>query len=167
MKAGVIADTHGLVLPGVEEAFDGVDCIIHAGDVGGRKVIEELEKIAPVHAIRGNHEPEKIQGLLPDPSFIELAGISILITHRFIPMQLEDYKDMVAGLVRSIDTRHERVPRIVIFGHTHYAYEAEIAGIYFMNPGYAGPDRYEADPSVGIIDISGNNVKGWIIPLDK
>ena len=166
MKIGVIADTHGLVFPSIREAFEGVDHIVHAGDVGAQKVIEELGSIAPVTAIRGNHEPEEIPGLKPDPTSIQLAGVNILITHRFIPMQLEDYKDIVAGLIKSMDPSHEKMPQIVVFGHTHYAYESEISGIYFMNPGYCGPDKYEADPSVGLIEVSGNSISGKILPLE-
>ena len=167
MKIGVIADTHGLFLPGVVEAFEGVEHILHAGDVGSRAVIEELERIAPVTAIRGNHEEEDNPELLSDPTSIQLGGVNILITHRFIPMQIEDYKDIVIGLVKKMDKATGLIPRIVVFGHTHYAYESEIAGIFFMNPGYCGPDIYEGDPSVGVIEINDQAIKGRIIPITR
>jgi putative phosphoesterase len=167
VRLGVIADTHGVVHPGVKDAFSGVDHIIHAGDIGTSAVIRELERIAPVYAIIGNREEEDIPGLLPDPSRVEIGGISILIAHRFIPVQIEDYKDMVKGMIKVINPSFGELPRIVIFGHTHYAYESEIEGIYFFNPGYAGPDPYEPDPSVGLIEVDGNSITGKIITLEK
>ena len=51
---GVISDTHGLLRPEAVEALRGVAHILHAGDVGGPEVLEELRKLAPVTAVRGN-----------------------------------------------------------------------------------------------------------------
>ncbi len=161
MKIGVIADTHGVVLSGVKEIFHGVDQIIHAGDVGAKCVIQELQGIAPVIAVSGNHEPEQIEGILPDPSMIALAGHNILLTHRFVFAEWNVFKETAARFIRMADP----MPRIVIFGHLHYSVNEDVHGVYFFNPGYAGADPYEPDPSVGLLEINRDMIRGEIIPL--
>jgi predicted phosphodiesterase len=124
-------------------------------------VIEELQGIAPVLAVSGNHEPELIDGILPDPSYIELAGHNVLLTHRFVFMEWNVFKETLARFIWMADP----LPRIVIFGHLHLAVNEEFQGVYFINPGYAGPDPYEPDPSVGLVEISGDLIRGEIIPV--
>ena len=76
---GVIADTHGLFDPAVRRHFRGVDHILHAGDIGDRSVIEQLEQIAPVTAVSGNIDNNDEQSGFPAEAVIELAGLRVAI----------------------------------------------------------------------------------------
>jgi len=162
-RVGIISDTHGLFHPDLPEIFHHVDQIIHAGDIGGVRVLDALEQIAPVIAVRGNYdtEPELEGKLLPDPSGIEVAGLKTLLTHRMFTMGWNDIRHLVAdNLNKGGDP-----PRLVIFGHAHFPVFEEISGIWFVNPGYAGPDPLEGPESVALIEIQGQAVEGEIIKL--
>ena len=107
---GVIADTHGLFDPAVRRHFRGVDHILHAGDIGDRSVIEELEKIAPVTAVSGNVDGFEQSGFSPE-TVLEPAGYRIAILHIL-------YKGgkMTKDGRAFLDCEQ---PDICIFGHTH------------------------------------------------
>lgn len=163
MKIGVISDTHGFLHPEVSAVFSGVDRIIHAGDIGGTEVLSALSAIAPVTAVKGNYDQEaELQNqLLPDPSPIVLAGLPVLLTHRLITMDWGLNKGLFAELFQS------RMPglRLVIFGHTHFPVWEQLAGLWFMNPGYAGPDRLEGPLTLARLEIEEEELKGEIISL--
>jgi len=161
MKVGVIADTHGFLHPQVPEVFQGVDRILHAGDVGGREVFQKLHLIAPVIGVRGNYDQELAGHLLPDPSLIDLDGIPTLLTHRLIAFEWSSGKEEFARAVRQFAGH----PKLIIFGHTHFPVAEEVDGLYFLNPGYCGPDPLEWEPSVGILDLQEGKVSGKIISL--
>ncbi len=163
VRVGVIADTHGILHPQVPRVFEGVDKIIHAGDVGGLHILEHLRKIAPVQAVRGNYDPEPSDQLLEDPTGIELAGHKVLLTHRLLAFVWEESRSLIEQMI----SRFPDPPRIVIFGHTHVPIAEEIRGVFFINPGYAGPDPYEADYTLGLLEIRGNDITGKIITLDR
>ena len=161
MKVGVIADTHGVLLTQAREALAGVDQIVHAGDVGGREVLLALKRIAPVTAVRGNYDPEGELDLLPDPALITLDGVSALLTHRMLMFEWNSGKAHFASMVAKFSGH----PQLVIFGHTHFPVAEEVEGIYFLNPGYCGPDPKEWDPSVGILTLESGRISGEIIEL--
>ena len=160
---GVISDTHGVIHPSVPEAFRGVERIIHAGDVGGLNVLEALTRIAPVIGVRGNYDTsaEVAARLLPDPSGIKTAGLPALLTHRLFAMGWPGSKQAIADML----ARGPDPVRLVIFGHTHIPALEEISGIWFINPGYAGPDPLEGPASVAVIVIEGQKIEGEIIML--
>jgi len=162
MKVGVIADTHGYFHPRLPEAFAGVEKIIHAGDLGGKAVHEQLSRIAPVIMVRGNHEPEEIPGSLSDPSVIVLAGKKILLSHRLITTTWEYFKDALSRL--------DPLPffpqvELVIFGHAHYPVWDKVQEIHFLNPGYAGPDPRESLPTVARLELGESEIRAEIINL--
>jgi hypothetical protein len=161
---GIIGDTHGRIHPGLATIFAGVQQIVHAGDIGGMKVLASLENIAPVVAVRGNYdlEPEVQKSLLPDPSRLLLAGLPVFLTHRLFTMSWEDNKELYARLL----SRLEPCPRLVIFGHTHFPVREEILGIVFVNPGYAGPDPLEGRPTAARLEIDAGRIRCEILPLD-
>jgi len=152
MKIGIIADTHG-VIPGAIPQWSGIDLILHAGDIGGRPVLDYLQSLAPVMAVRGNydHSAELAGLLLPDPSPISLDGLPAILTHRLIsqswPGHARLYAQALAGFTPP--------PRLVIFGHTHFPVCEEVGGVWFINPGYAGPDPLEGDRTAGLLEIEG------------
>jgi hypothetical protein len=163
MKIGVISDTHGFLHPEVSEIFSGVNLIIHAGDIGGLAVWTALSAIAPVTAVKGNYdqEPELQDQLLPDPSPIVLAGLPVLLTHRLITMDWNLNKGLFAELFQ------QRMPglRLVIFGHTHFPVWEQVAGLWFLNPGYAGPDRLEGPLTLARLEIEEEEIKGEIVQI--
>ncbi len=143
MKIGLISDTHGHLDPRVPKIFEGVDHILHAGDIGYASIILELEGIAPVTAVLGNNDA----GLdFRETEVAELRGEKLLVHHIVRPDALHD------RLARSVS--HHK-PGFVIFGHTHQAYDSVVNGIRFINPGYSGKPRLGAKRSVAILDLTG------------
>lgn len=141
MLIGVISDTHGALDPRVHTAFEGVDRIIHAGDVGPAAVLHELEAIAPVDAVAGNTDIHGECSLLPDILTVTVADTRIVIVHD------------LASLLRS------GVPADVSFvvsGHTHVAGIVPSPDVTYVNPGSASHPRSTRGPSVALIEITGN-----------
>jgi putative phosphoesterase len=140
---GVISDTHGLLRPAVAAAFTGVDLILHAGDVGGPAVYHALAALAPLEAVYGNvddvHDPS-----LARERIVTLGGVTIHISH---------------GHELGRPTAELALARyrgdVVIFGHTHRAVVVrDDAGRIGMNPGAAGPRRFDLQASVARITIT-------------
>jgi uncharacterized protein len=138
---GLISDTHGLVRPDVFAAFDGVGVIFHAGDVGGREVLHILSKIAPVQAVFGNMDWRD------DPSltghFTEtVGGVTVHVSHGH-----ELGSPTPTALLRRYDAQ------VIVYGHTHRPLVAEAGGRLVVNPGAAGPRRFDLMPSVARLTI--------------
>lgn len=126
MLVGVISDTHGVLPDWVMSAFEGVDCVVHAGDVCGGMVLEALETIAPVVAVRGNTDSR--DGGLPDHRRVEIGGVDVLVTHE---------PGAVPRLLRNAPAD------VVITGHTHRARIERAGGHLALNPGSASWPRGE------------------------
>jgi putative phosphoesterase len=142
MVIGLIADTHSLVRPEVFGALQGVELILHAGDVGGRGVLDELKAIAPVRAVFGNTDAPG------DPSLeaaIELAvdGLSIHVSHGH-----ELGSPTPARLLECY------AADIIVYGHTHRALVERAGSRLVINPGAAGPRRFNVKPSVARLTIA-------------
>jgi putative phosphoesterase len=139
---GVIADTHGLLRPGIDTAFAGVSVILHAGDVGGRSVLGALSAIAPVEAVFGNvddaHDPA-----LARERVVTCGGVTIHVSHG------HELRRPTAALLLA-----RYVGDVVIFGHTHKAVVVRQDGRVALNPGAAGPRRFDLQPSVARLMIS-------------
>jgi putative phosphoesterase len=140
---GVVSDTHGLVRPGIAAALAGVQRILHAGDVGGPAVLDALSKLAPVDAVFGNvddrHDPS-----LARERVVTLGGVTIHVSH---------------GHELGRPTPELALARypsdVVIFGHTHRSIVVrDAAGRIGMNPGAAGPRRFDLSPSVARVTIT-------------
>ena len=143
MKIGLISDTHGHVPNTVHTALAGVNCILHAGDVGPMDVITELEVIAPVYAVLGNTD----HGIaLPETRLEEFDGRKILI-HHIVDV---DYPSQTVRELLSTEK-----PEIVVFGHTHMPFDERRSKIRFINPGSASQPRGGTAPSVAILELSG------------
>ena len=153
MIIGLVADTHGLVRDSLFEALAGVSQILHAGDVGGRSVLQALERIAPVRAVYGNVDP-------PDPPLepsllFEAAGLSIHVSHghelaRLTPDHLlESY-----------------TADVLVYGHTHKALIHRAGSRLVVNPGAAGPRRFNLRPSVGRLTLMAGKADVELVWLD-
>ena len=132
--------------PEALEALRGVDRIIHAGDVGTGDILEQLERIAPVVVVRGNVDVEE----LPLTASVELGGRKIFVVH--IREELR-FDPKAAGY------------SAVIFGHTHKPLIEERDGVLYLNPGSAGPRRFDLLPSVARITADATGLHAKLIPL--
>lgn len=156
IRLGVIADTHGLFDSTIVRHFHGVNRIIHAGDIGSRSVIEQLETIAPVTAVSGNVDEYEESGF-PAESSIQLNGFCIAIRH----VMFEAGKLTKGG--RAFLDRTQ--PDICIFGHTHQPKREWLGNTLLFNPGSAGPKRFKLPRGLGLLTISKDTVTTYHVTL--
>ena len=142
IRIGVITDTHGLFDPAVRRHFKEVDHILHAGDIGDRSVIEQLERIAPVTAVSGNVDGYEQSGF-PSETVVTLFGIRVGLRH-VVYEGGRLTKDGRAFLDR------ERLD-ICIFGHTHQPKVEWFGKTLLFNPGSAGPKRFSLPRGIGLL----------------
>jgi uncharacterized protein len=150
MSIGVISDTHGLLRTQAWEALRGSELILHAGDVGTEDVLHELERIAPVVAVRGNVDVETWARRLHATEMSEFQNKVFYTLHRIADL---DLKPSAAG----VDA--------VIFGHSHRPSIEWLGGVLYFNPGSAGPRRFSLPVTVGRIAIVDGTLRPEIIPL--
>ena len=148
---GVIADTHGLLRPEAVTRLRGCSQIIHAGDIGRQQVLDELRKIAPTAAVRGNVDRGEWAAMLP---FTETLAIDQVLLHVVHDLDDLDLTPLTAGI------------RVVISGHSHQPCIEENAGILYLNPGAAGPRRFRLPVGLAHLEIGpGNSVRARLIDL--
>jgi len=150
MRVGILSDTHGLLRPEAEQVLRGVDAIVHAGDVGRRDVLSRLKEIAPVFAVRGNVDTAEWAHELPLTAVVELEGTSFYVLHN---LQELDLKPEVAGF------------HVVVSGHTHKAEQSERQGVMYLNPGSAGPRRFDLPITLALLDLVKKPWKAQILEL--
>jgi len=150
---GLISDTHGLLRPGVHKALTGVELILHSGDVGGSGILDELRLIAPVKAVRGNTDPPGEPGL-SEEVVVAIDGIQVHVSHGH-----EVGSPTPAKLAARYDAD------IVVFGHTHRSLVTRLGKQLFVNPGAAGPKRFNLAPSVGRLTITRGNAEVVIVDI--
>jgi len=149
VRIGVIADTHGLYDPAVEEHFAGVLAIVHAGDIGDRAVIESLQGIAPVVAISGNVDHYERSGY-PRQIVIRRQGKTVAVRH-----VLYEKGKLTEEAIRWLDSLQ---PDVCIFGHSHRPTIARYGRTLLFNPGSAGPRRFTLPRAIGILTITRKRV---------
>lgn len=147
---GLISDTHGLLRPEAVEALQGVEHILHAGDVGEVEVLDGLRRIAPVTAVRGNVDNSQGVSDLHDTEVFSVGGTSIFILHNLSDLEI----DPAAGLFKA-----------VIYGHSHQASVRCKNGVLYANPGSAGPNRFNIKASLALMKIEGDAINVEIIKL--
>ena len=149
MKVGVISDTHGLLRPEALAALSGVQHILHAGDVGDVAILGALREIAPVTAIRGNIDLYGPCAELPATDFVELEGRIFYLVHSVLDL---DINPAVAGVA------------MVVSGHSHKPSVEERNGTLYLNPGSAGPRRFNLPVTVALVDL-GEQIDTRIVHL--
>ncbi|MBJ7278880.1 metallophosphoesterase family protein [Marinobacter salarius] len=149
MQIGVIADTHSMMCPEALEALEGSNLILHAGDVGRDEVLEALEAIAPLVAIRGNIDKTGRAAKLPDVQDLEFQGHSFYLLHD----------------VKTLDIDPQGRYRVVIAGHSHKPGNEWVGDVLYFNPGGAGPRRFTLPITVGRLQVNEDGVIGEIIEL--
>jgi uncharacterized protein len=135
---GLIADTHGLMRPEALAALKGSDLIIHAGDVGASEIIEQLRVIAPVIAVRGNVDKGVWASRLPRTAVAEAGPARIYVLHDLAQLDL----DPAAAQFH-----------VVVSGHSHKLGHTERNGVMYVNPGSAGPRRFQLPVTVARLDL--------------
>lgn len=149
---GLVSDTHGLVRPGIFDALRGVSRILHAGDVGGRHVLDELRAIAPVVAVYGNVDPPGPP--LEAQQVVDAEGLSIHVSHGHeLGSPTPEKLLAVYG--------HD----VLVYGHTHKALVHRSGTRLVINPGAAGPRRFNAVPSVARLTIAHGRAEVEIVEL--
>ena len=151
---GLIADAHGLLRSDVFTALEGVELILHAGDVGGDGILDELSLIAPVLAVAGNTDPPGDLRLAASRVY-DVAGIAIHVSHGH---------ELGSPTPAALFARYDEP--IIVYGHTHKALVSRDGPRWAINPGAAGPRRFNLHPSVALLRLSGSSIDVEIVPLD-
>lgn len=140
LRVGLISDTHGLLRREALEFLRGCDHIVHAGDVHKPSVLEDLARIAPLIAVRGNNDKGNWADALPETALMRLGGKLIYAIHDISRID--------------IDPRAAQVD-VIVYGHSHKPSIEEREGVLYINPGSAGPRRFKLPISVGELSIDG------------
>lgn len=154
MKIGIISDTHNFFDDRIPHLFQGVEHILHAGDIGQPRILHELEQIAPVTAVGGNTDDLGF-GYRPVET-ATLGNRKFLIQHIVSPHYLEE------SLRRRINSEK---PQVVVFGHTHKPFSEMLNGILFCNPGYAGKTRFGMERSLALLHLESESWRTEFLPL--
>jgi len=150
---GLVSDTHGLVRPALHTVLAGVELILHAGDVGGDDVLDELELIAPVLAVYGNTD------MPGDPRLVaaidrEFDGVTVHVSHGH---------EVGSPTPEKLLARYPA--QVIVYGHTHRQLVSHAEGRLVVNPGAAGARRFRLEPSVGLLRLDGDRVDVEIVEL--
>jgi uncharacterized protein len=136
---GLISDTHGLLRDEALQALQGSELIIHAGDVGKPEILAELRKLAPVIAVKGNIDKGPWTSELPSTAIVEASPVIIYVLHNIEELDLDP---AAAGF------------QIVVSGHSHNPSRSERSGVLYLNPGGAGPRRFQLPVTVARLDLT-------------
>jgi putative phosphoesterase len=137
-RIGLISDTHGLLRPEALNALQGSELIIHAGDVGKPEIIDALKALAPVIAVRGNIDKGAWASALPPTAVIEAQSATIYVIHDIQDLDLDS---AAAGF------------NIVVSGHSHKPSRKDVSGVLYINPGSAGPRRFQLPITLARLDL--------------
>jgi hypothetical protein len=150
LTIGVISDTHGLLRPEAVAALAGVDHILHAGDVGDSGILDTLRGIAPLTAIRGNVDVSGICALLPATEAVEFGGRLFYLVHSVHDLDIDP---RAAGMAA------------VVSGHSHRPEIREHQGVLYLNPGSAGPRRFDLPVTVAMVTVASGVLRARIVNL--
>jgi putative phosphoesterase len=179
VRIGVIADTHVPDLtpslpPGIGEIFQGLDIILHAGDVCRLNILQQLENgFTITMAVAGERDTSETKRYLEEKKVVRFGKRSIGMIHG------HHYEERAGrwarirrilrgespreGLYRYVLDQFEGVDCIV-FGHSHHPYIKVRNGVLLFNPGAAAPTP-GVKPSVGILDVGETTITGRIVYL--
>ena len=149
-RIGLISDTHGLVRPEALKALEGVELIVHAGDIGKPEVLDRLQAIAPLAAIKGNNDTAPWARRIPEILDLHVKDRTLRVIHNI----RDSESNLRAG---GID--------VVISGHSHKPSVESRDNVLFVNPGSAGPRRFKLPVTVGLLLLQNADVHAKIIHL--
>ena len=136
MTIGVISDTHGLLRPEALAALASASHILHAGDIGDIKVLDALRQLAPVTAIRGNIDTAGPCARFPATELVEFAGHLFYLVHSIADLDISPVAARVSA---------------VISGHSHRPSQEIRNGVLYLNPGSAGPRRFDLPVTIALV----------------
>lgn len=151
-RVGLISDTHGLLRPQALDALRGSDLIVHAGDVGKPEILTALRELAPVIAVRGNIDKADWAGDLPDTAVAEAGTVLLYVLHDVKALDLDP---AAAGF------------HIVVSGHSHQPGQSERNGVLYINPGSAGPRRFQLPVSLALVNVDRKSFKVEFVELQE
>lgn len=152
MKLGVISDTHGFLRPEVPPRLEGVDGILHLGDVGDAKILDALKEIAPLTAVRGNVDTEGPCSRLPETEVLLIEGGHLYLLHDISKLHLDPAAARFAA---------------VLYGHSHKPEIRRHKGVLYFNPGSCGPRRFNLAATMGYLHLGADGeVEAEIVKLD-
>ena len=150
---GLVSDTHGLLRPEIFSALEGVDLILHAGDVGGRSILDELSAIAPVRSVYGNTDTPDEPGLKAR-QLLDIQGLSIHVSHGH---------EVGSPTAERLLARYTE--DVIVYGHTHKPLIEWNGSRLVVNPGAAGPRRFNLKPSVARMTVKSGRAEVEIVWL--
>ncbi|MBA4072053.1 MAG: YfcE family phosphodiesterase [Gemmatimonas sp.] len=156
IEIGLIADTHGLLRPAVHDALAGVSLILHAGDVCGETVLDELALIAPVQAVCGNCDAPWDQALAQE-RVVEVESVRIHVSHGH-----EVGRPNAERLIAAYPGFD-----LLVYGHTHVPKVERVGDVLVVNPGAAGHRRFDLHPSVARLRIDGGRAEVVVVELPE
>jgi uncharacterized protein len=152
-RIGLISDTHGLLRPEAVDVLRGSDFIVHAGDIG-EGVLEPLATLAPVTAVRGNNDRGPWAERIPETARLRIGRVTVHVLH-----DLADLAIAPAGADVDID--------VVVSGHSHRPKIERRGAVLYVNPGSAGPVRFNLPVSVALLQIRGGEVTARVVQLES
>ena len=152
LRVGLVSDTHGLLRAAARAFAGGSDYIIHSGDIGSARILDELAAMAPLIAVRGNNDREAWAAHLPETELIRVGGVFVYVIHDISQLDIEPH---AAGV------------QVIVSGHSHKPMIESRDGILYVNPGSCGPRRFKLPISVGELIVEGTEVRARNIELTE
>jgi len=149
-RIGLISDTHGLLRPEALAFLQGCDHIVHGGDIGSQRILDDLAAIAPVTAVRGNNDTGPWAEAVPETALIELGGLRLYAIHDLAELRIDPVAEGV---------------RVVVSGHSHRPLAQMRDDVLFINPGSVGPRRFRLPIAVAELLLDGDAVTPRIVEL--
>ncbi len=151
LRIGLISDTHNLLRPEAARALRGSTHVVHAGDICAPHVLDDLRRIAPVTAVRGNNDFGAWADALPETHLLRIADIAILMVHDLATLRIDP---VAAGA------------QVVVSGHSHRPKVEHRDGVLYVNPGSAGPRRFSLPISLGHLIVRGARIEATLETLN-
>ncbi len=150
LRIGLISDTHGLLRRQALQALAGSDAIVHAGDIGGPEILQQLGALAPVTAVRGNNDRAAWASDVPDYCVVECGCARVFLLH--------DRKDLA---------RFPAPPgcNVIVTGHSHQPFVERAVGVLYVNPGSAGPRRFRLPVTIALLHVQ-ETIDARVVHLD-
>ena len=149
-RIGLISDTHGLLRPEALAFLQGCDHIVHGGDIGSQRILDDLAGIAPVTAVRGNNDTGPWAKVVPETALIEVGGLRLYAIHDLADLCIEPASEGV---------------RVVVSGHSHRPLAQMRGDVLYINPGSAGPRRFRLPIAVAELQLDGDAFTPRIVEL--
>jgi putative phosphoesterase len=149
-RVGLISDTHGLLRPSVLDFLRGCDRIVHGGDIGGPGILDALAELAPVTAVRGNNDRDAWADRVRPTEYLQIGAVALYIVHDIHDLDIDP---AAAGV------------QVVVSGHSHNPSIEHRDGVTYVNPGSAGPRRFNLPIALAELVVRGNSVDARIIEL--